>query len=226
MPLFNALPPSWKNALEDELHQPYIAKLETFLEAERASQTVYPPPESVFRALELTPLEEVKVLILGQDPYHGPGQAHGLSFSVQKGVRLPPSLLNMFKELQTDVGLPRAKHGFLEGWARQGVLLMNAVLTVRQGEANSHKSMGWEKFTDAVIAALNDKPTRVVFVLWGAYAQKKKVLITAPQHVVLESVHPSPLSANRGFFGSKPFCKINAALEGAGQTSINWALEE
>ena len=225
MPLFDALPPSWKHALEDELHKPYIAKLETFLEEERAAQTVYPPSEVVFRALELTPLEEVKVLILGQDPYHGPGQAHGLSFSVQKGVRTPPSLLNMFKELQADLGTPRAKSGFLEGWAQQGVLLLNAVLTVRQGEPNSHKSKGWEKFTDAIITALNKKSTRVVFVLWGAYAQKKSALITGPQHLILESVHPSPLSADRGFFGSKPFSKINAALEEAGQSPIEWTLE-
>jgi len=225
MPLFDALPESWKHALEAELHNPYIAKLETFLEAERAGHTVYPPPEAVFRALELTPLEKVKVLILGQDPYHGPGQAHGLSFSVPKGVRTPPSLLNMFKELQADVGIARAKHGFLEGWAQQGVLMMNAVLTVRQGEANSHKAKGWEKFTDAVIQVLNDRPSRVVFVLWGAYAQKKSALITGPQHVILESVHPSPLSADRGFFGSRPFSKINAALEAAGQSPIEWTLE-
>ncbi len=225
MPLFDALPDSWRSALEDELQKPYIAKLEAFLEEERTGQTVYPPPEAVFRALELTPLEEVRVLILGQDPYHGPGQAHGLSFSVPKGVRTPPSLLNMFKELNDDLGIARAKSGFLEGWAQQGVLLMNAVLTVRQGEANSHKAKGWEKFTDAVIRALNDKPSRVVFVLWGAYAQKKKALITGPLHLILESVHPSPLSADRGFFGSKPFSKINAALEEVGQSPVEWTLE-
>ena len=173
----------------------------------------------------MTPLEDVRVLILGQDPYHGPGQAHGLSFSVQKGVRTPPSLLNMFKELQADLRVPRAKHGFLEGWAQQGVLLLNAVLTVRQAEPNSHKAKGWEKFTDAVISALNEKPTQVIFVLWGAYAQKKKALITGSQHLILESAHPSPLSADRGFFGSKPFSKINLALEQSGQSSIDWALE-
>ena len=226
MSIFDALPESWKPALEGELQKPYIAKLEAFLEGERSSQTVFPPPEAVFRALELTPLEDVRVLILGQDPYHGPGQAHGLSFSVQKGVRTPPSLLNMFKELNADLGIPRAKHGFLEGWAQQGVLLLNSVLTVRQGEPNSHKAKGWEKFTDAVISALNEKQTGVIFVLWGAYAQKKKALITGQKHLILESVHPSPLSADRGFFGSKPFSKINLALENAGQTPIDWQLEK
>jgi uracil-DNA glycosylase len=221
MNLKSLLPQSWHTALEPEFEKPYIAKLETFLAAERASAEVFPPQSEVFRALELTPLSDVRVVILGQDPYHDNNQAHGLAFSVRHGIKLPPSLLNMYKELETDLGIKRAKHGFLEGWAKQGVLLLNTVLTVRAHEAASHKKQGWEQFTDAIIRAVNAKGERVVFVLWGAHAQKKLELLDVSRHVVLQSAHPSPLSAKAGFFGSKPFSKINALLA----EPINWNLE-
>ncbi|AWN22634.1 uracil-DNA glycosylase [Deinococcus irradiatisoli] len=217
------LPASWQAALAGEMQQPYFHKLMQFVAAERASGAVYPAPENVFNALRLTPLDEVKVLILGQDPYHGAGQAQGLAFSVRPGVRVPPSLVNIYKELHDDVGFTVPRHGDLRSWAQQGVLLLNAVLTVRQGEANSHAGHGWETFTDAVIRAVNARPQRVVFVLWGAYARKKAKLITAPQHVILESAHPSPLSVTK-FRGTKPFSKVNAALEEAGRGPVDWQL--
>ncbi|WP_085961159.1 uracil-DNA glycosylase [Deinococcus gobiensis] len=218
------LPESWRVALAAEFAAPSFHALKDFLVEERRTHTVYPPAPDVFNALRLTPLENVRVLILGQDPYHGAGQAHGLSFSVRPGVRVPPSLQNIYKELQTDLpGFTPPRHGDLRAWAEQGVLLLNAVLTVRAGEANSHAGKGWEGFTDAVIRAVNAKPGRVVFVLWGAYARKKAKLITGRQHVIIESAHPSPLSMAR-FMGSRPFSKVNAALEEAGEAPIDWQL--
>ena len=221
MSLKSLIPASWQAALEPELSKPYIAKLEQFLSTERATHQVFPPENQVFSALELTPLPKVRVLIVGQDPYHDDNQAHGLAFSVQRGIKVPPSLLNIYKELETDLGIPRAKHGFLEGWAKQGVLMLNTVLTVRAHEPASHKKRGWETLTDAIIKAVSAKPEPVVFVLWGAHAQKKLELIDTTRHTVLQSVHPSPLSAKSGFFGSQPFSKINAALA----TPIDWKLE-
>lgn len=218
------LPESWQRALEPEFAAPYFHDLKDFLVQERREQTIFPPAADVFNALRFTPLEDVKVLILGQDPYHRPGQAHGLSFSVRPGVTVPPSLRNIYKELVADIpGFTPPRHGYLKPWAQQGILLLNAVLTVREGQANSHANKGWEHFTDAVIRAVNDRPERVVFVLWGAYARKKKKLITGPQHVVIESAHPSPLSEAK-FFGSRPFSQVNAALEEAGRGAIDWQL--
>jgi uracil-DNA glycosylase len=183
---------------------------------------VYPPADEVFAALHLTPFADTRVMILGQDPYHGPKQAHGLCFSVRRGVPKPPSLLNIFKELRDDLGIEMPDHGSLEAWARQGVLLLNATLTVRGGQAASHQGKGWEVFTDEVLAAVNAKPERVVFILWGASARRKKSLIDTSRHVVIESAHPSPLSAHNGFFGSKPFSRANAALVAAGRDPIDW----
>ncbi len=223
MNLLEQIPPSWQSALQPEFQKPYLQKLEGFLESERAQHQVFPPEEQVFHALKVTPLDRVKVLIVGQDPYHDDGQAHGLAFSVQPGVRVPPSLANMYKELETDLGIPKLKSGFLEGWAKQGVLLLNTSLTVRAHQAGSHKNQGWEKLTDAIISAVSQKPERVVFVLWGAHAQKKLPLIDTSRHVVIQSAHPSPLSAHNGFFGSKPFSKINAALQEFGQPEIDWS---
>jgi uracil-DNA glycosylase len=225
MKLFDQIPASWQPYLEQEFGQPYIQKLEAFLESERATQQVFPPAENVFRALELTSFENVKVVILGQDPYHDDGQAHGLAFSVQPGIKPPPSLVNMFKELETDLGIPRPKTGFLEPWAKQGVLMLNAVLTVRAHAAGSHQKQGWEKLTDAIIKAISSHKRGVVFVLWGAYAHKKTDLIDASCHTVLKAVHPSPLSARNGFFGSKPFSSINTALIEAENSEIDWRLE-
>ncbi len=218
------LPESWQGALGDELQKPYFEKLRDFVDAERASQTIFPPEDKVFGALEATPYESVKVFLLGQDPYHGPGQAHGLSFSVLPGNTKPPSLINIFKELHDDLGCKVPNNGYLMPWAQQGVLLLNAVLTVRAHQANSHKGKGWEKFTDAVLKAVNEKQERVVFVLWGGYARKKVPLIDTSRHVIVESAHPSPLSAHTGFFGSKPFSQINAALREAGQGEIDWQI--
>jgi uracil-DNA glycosylase len=185
---------------------------------------VYPPHDEVFAALHLTPFREVKAVILGQDPYHGRGQAHGLCFSVRHGVQPPPSLQNIFKELEADLGISPPDHGCLDAWARQGVLLLNASLTVRAGRAASHQGKGWETFTDEVLRAVNTKPERVVFILWGASARRKKALIDTSRHVIIESAHPSPLSASNGFFGSRPFSRANAALVEAGREPIDWAL--
>jgi len=218
------LPRSWRPHLDAETEKPYFAGLREFVDRERRTHEVYPPEEEVFAALELTPYERVKVMILGQDPYHGPGQAHGLAFSVRPGVTPPPSLRNLLRELKDDAGCPVPDNGDLIPWARQGILLLNAVLTVRAGEPNSHKGKGWETFTDAVIRAVDARPEPVVFVLWGGYAAKKEALIDTGRHTVLKSAHPSPLSARRGFFGSRPFTKINAALEKSGQTPIDWCL--
>ena len=218
------LPVSWRSALAGALEHESFRALAAFVAEERTLHDVFPPAERVFSAFELTPLSSVRVLLLGQDPYHDHGQAHGLCFSVEKGVAIPPSLRNMYAELEADLGHPPAPHGHLASWAEQGVLMLNAVLTVRAHEPNSHKDKGWERFTDAVIRAVNDKPEPVVFVLWGGYAKKKKKLVTAPHHVVIESAHPSPLSARSGFFGSKPFSKINAALRAAGTPEIDWRI--
>jgi uracil-DNA glycosylase len=223
------LPPSWQPHLAAELALPYIVKLAAFLATERAAHTIYPPAHQVFRALELTPFDQLSVVILGQDPYHGAGQAHGLAFSVQPDVKLPPSLVNIYKELETDLGLPRPTTGFLEPWAKQGVLLLNTALTVREGLANSHSKQGWERLTDAVIRTIAIRAAPVIFVLWGANAQKKTKLIDAVpdsgRHTIIQSAHPSPLSAHNGFFGSKPFSRINTALAERGKPPINWALD-
>lgn len=214
----------WNPILRQELHKPYWDPLQRFVHDERERHDVYPPEDEVFAALHLTPYADVKVLILGQDPYHGPGQAHGLCFSVRPGVPAPPSLSNIFTELQSDLGLARPPQGTLEPWARQGVLLLNATLTVRAHSAASHQGKGWEHFTDAVIAAVNAKPDRVVFILWGSSARKKAPLIDRSRHSVIESPHPSPLSAHRGFLGSKPFSRANQLLTEVGRGPIDWNL--
>ena len=213
---------TWSALLQREIGSERHIELQRFIAHERLESTVFPPAQDVYDALELTPFESTKVVILGQDPYHGIGQAHGLSFSVRGNTPIPPSLRNIFQELFTDVAIQREQNGDLTGWARQGVLLLNTSLTVREGEPGSHKNRGWEHITDTVMSALNEKPTRVVFVLWGAHARNKKTLITQAHHVVIESAHPSPLSAHRGFFGSKPFSQINSALEEAGLSPIKW----
>jgi len=219
------IPEDWKEALSAETAKPYFAELGQFVDSERAAHTVFPPESDVFNALKLTPLATVNVFILGQDPYHDDNQAHGLAFSVQPGITPPPSLKNMFKELKEDLGIETTKgNGYLVPWAEQGVLLLNTVLTVRAHEPASHKGRGWETFTDAVIRAVNDKPEPVIFVLWGGHAQKKRALIDETRHTVIASAHPSPLSAKSGFFGSKPFSKINAALQAADKEPIDWAL--
>lgn len=217
---------TWRPVLIEETRKPYFKELLRFVAEQRQRVTVFPPEEEVFAALHLTPIEAVKVLILGQDPYHDDGQAHGLCFSVQPGVAIPPSLQNIFKELHSDLGCAIPNHGYLTHWAEQGVLLLNTVLTVQAHQANSHQGKGWEIFTDAVIAAVNAKDERVVFVLWGANARRKKELIDTRRHVVIESPHPSPLSAHRGFFGSRPFSRINAALRAAGRAEIDWQIAD
>lgn len=220
-----ALHESWKGPLRGEFESPYMAELKAFLVAEKAAgKRIFPKGSEWFRALDLTPLDQVRVVILGQDPYHGPGQAHGLCFSVQPGVRTPPSLINIYKELQADLSIAPAKHGFLESWARQGVLLLNAVLTVEMAQAASHQGKGWEKFTDAVIRLVNGQDRPIVFLLWGSYAQKKAGFVDTGRHLVLKSAHPSPLSAHNGFFGSKPFSQTNTFLQDKGLSPIDWAL--
>jgi uracil-DNA glycosylase len=214
----------WNPVLRGEFDKPYWRELQTFVADERRSRRVYPAPEDVFAALHLTPYAGTKVLILGQDPYHGPQQAHGLCFSVRQGVPPPPSLQNIFRELQDDLGYPLPGHGNLEHWAREGVLLLNATLTVRAGQAASHQGKGWETFTDEVIRAVAAKPERVVFILWGSMARRKRALIHGLQHTVIESAHPSPLSAHNGFFGSRPFSRANAALIEAGRTPVDWRI--
>ncbi|WRH77080.1 MAG: uracil-DNA glycosylase [Sphingobium sp.] len=222
-----ALHESWKAPLLPEFEADYMARLEAFLLGEKAAgKQIFPNSEEWFRALELTPLEKVRVVILGQDPYHGPGQAHGLCFSVQPGVRPPPSLVNIYKELQTDLGISRPHHGFLEHWATQGVLLLNSVLTVEMTKAASHRSKGWEKFTDAVIRLVNAKTDPVVFMLWGNYAQKKADFVDSARHLILKAAHPSPLSAHNGFLGCRHFSQCNAFLENKGLPPIDWALPE
>ena len=217
---------TWRPVLIAETEKPYWKPLQQFVRDERSKYKVFPPDKEVFAALHLTPYEEVKVLILGQDPYHEQGQAQGLCFSVRPDVAIPPSLVNIYKELHDDLGCKISNNGDLTPWAKQGVLLLNAVLTVRAHQANSHAGKGWENFTDAIIRAASAKPDRVVFVLWGAYARKKKPLIDLTRHVVIESAHPSPLSASNGFFGSRPFSKINAALREAGKPEIDWQIPD
>lgn len=219
------LPADWKAALSDELKKPYFLKLKQFVDAERAAHDVFPPESDVFNAFQLTPYKRVKVLLLGQDPYHDVGQAHGLAFSVKPGVKRPPSLGNIFKELHNDLGCRVPNHGHLVLWAERGVMLLNAVLTVRAHKAASHKDHGWETFTDAVIRVLNDRPRPLVFLLWGAYAQKKIKLIDAARNRIVMGAHPSPLSA-RKFFGSKPFSAVNRALEELGEEPIDWRLPD
>ncbi len=218
------LPPSWKAVLADEFTKPYFPRLQEFVAAERETHTVYPPEADVYNAFKYTPYDEVKVLLLGQDPYHGANQAEGLCFSVRTGVPKPPSLVNIYKEMEADLGVPRAAHGFLEHWARQGVLLLNTVLTVQMGLAASHRDKGWERFTDAVVRLVAARDQPVVFMLWGSHAQKKAAFVDSTRHLVLRSPHPSPLSAHTGFFGSKPFSKANAFLVAHGEEPIDWAL--
>jgi len=217
------LPDSWRERIGAELRKPYFDQLRRFVDQERSEHDVFPAAEDVFTALRLTPADRVRVLILGQDPYHDIDQAHGLSFSVRRGNRLPPSLRNIFRELQADLGIDPVGHGCLESWARQGVLLLNTVLTVRAHQPNSHRRKGWEEFTTRVIECVNELP-QVAFVLWGKPAQEKAHLIDA-RHLIIESPHPSPLSARRGFIGSRPFSRINTFMEGSGQPPVNWQLD-
>nr|WP_201305306.1 uracil-DNA glycosylase [Paenibacillus puerhi] len=216
----------WEELLEGEFQQPYYLELREFLKQEYASRTIYPDMHDIFNALRHTAYHDVKAVILGQDPYHGPGQAHGLSFSVKPGVPTPPSLQNMLKELRDDLGCRLPDNGYLIPWADQGVLLLNTVLTVREGAANSHKGHGWERFTDRIISLLNDREKPIVFILWGSHAQSKGQFITRAQHRILLSVHPSPLSSHRGFFGSKPYSQTNAFLESIGSEPIDWQLPD
>lgn len=213
---------TWNEILAEEMEKDYYQQLQAFVQKRRAEVRVFPEEKNVFNALKLTPFESVKVVILGQDPYHGFGQAHGLSFSVQKGIPLPPSLRNIYKELQDDLGGELPTEGDLSDWAKQGVLLLNTVLTVEEGNANSHKGMGWETLTNRLIESLNELNHPVIFILWGKPAQDKEKLITNPSHVILKAPHPSPLSAYRGFCGSKPFSKVNEILIQQGQTPIRW----
>ncbi|WP_370693696.1 uracil-DNA glycosylase [Oceanobacter sp. 3_MG-2023] len=220
-----ALDSSWQQVLGDELNQPYMRQLREFLAMEKAAgKVIFPQGPLIFNAFNHTPFEQVRVVIIGQDPYHGPGQAHGLSFSVQSGTRIPPSLANIFKEMEADLGIRMSGSGDLTPWADQGVLLLNATLTVEQARAGSHQKKGWERFTDTVIQRLNEQRDGLVFVLWGSYAQKKGAMIDQNKHLVLKSVHPSPLSAHRGFFGQKPFSRINQYLVSRGQPPIQWQL--
>lgn len=223
------LHPSWLDPLRGEFASDYMASLRAFLVAEKAAgKAIFPKGPEWFRALDLTPLDNVRVVILGQDPYHGPGQAHGLCFSVKPGTRTPPSLVNIYKEMEADLGIPPARHGFLEHWAEQGVLLLNAVLTVQMGMAASHQGRGWERFTDAVIRLVNAREKPVVFMLWGSHAQKKAAFVESVErggrHLVLRAPHPSPLSAHTGFLGCRHFSKANAFLEAHGEKPIDWAL--
>jgi uracil-DNA glycosylase len=222
-----ALGPTWLAVLKDEFEKPYMLQLKKFLQTEKESgQLVYPKNADIFNAFNSTPFDKVKVVILGQDPYHGPQQAHGLSFSVQKGIDIPRSLMNIYKELATDIaGFVKPTHGNLQYWANQGVLLLNATLTVRAGQAASHQKQGWETFTDEVIKKLSDKRSGLVFILWGSYAQSKIPLIDTGKHHIIKSVHPSPLSVERGFWGSKPFSKANEYLIKEGETPIDWQIK-
>ena len=221
----NILKNDWKDLLEDEFNKEYYQTLRNFLTNEYKTKTIYPDKYDIFNALHFTSYKDIKVVILGQDPYHGPGQAHGLSFSVNPGIKIPPSLLNIYKELNSDLGCYIPNNGYLKKWADQGVLLLNTSLTVRAGEANSHKSIGWEIFTDKIISLVNEKEDPVVFLLWGNNAIKKKNLITNKRHLILTSVHPSPLSASRGFLGSKPFSKINNFLISINKKPTDWQIE-
>ena len=212
----------WDIMLQDEFDRPYFKRLENFLTEERARYEIYPPQEDVFNALRYSSFQDTKVVILGQDPYHEPGQAHGMCFSVNKGVKIPPSLVNIYKEIEDDLGIKPPSHGYLAGWARQGVLLLNTVLTVRRGQANSHKGKGWEIFTDRIVEILNERHKPLVFILWGANAKSKTELITNKDHMVITGAHPSPLSAWKGFFGGGYFSKTNRYMEITGQDPVNW----
>ncbi|WP_147535165.1 uracil-DNA glycosylase [Bacillus marasmi] len=214
----------WDSLLEEEYSKPYYQQLRESLKKEYVSSVIYPAQHDIFNALKHTSYNDTKVVIIGQDPYHGAGQAHGLSFSVKPGIAIPPSLKNIYKELHADAGCPMPNHGYLGEWSQRGVLLLNAVLTVRAGKPNSHKALGWENFTNRVIETLNNREKPVVFILWGNFAQKKENLITAPQHLIIKSPHPSPLSANKGFFGSKPFSKANSFLREMGCGEIDWEI--
>ncbi len=216
---------SWKQVLSDEFSAPYFRELKQFLMEEREKFTIYPPGKQIFSAFNNTPFHKVKVVILGQDPYHGPGQAHGLCFSVSKGMKQPPSLKNIFREINDDLGTPEPNHGYLGSWARQGVLLLNATLTVRARQPGSHQNRGWERFTDAAIVALSEKRTGLVFLLWGSYAQAKEGMIDPTKHHVLKAPHPSPFSAARGFFGCRHFSAANKLLRDQGKEEINWAIQ-
>ena len=220
------MPTDWNPLLRDELSKPYWADLQKFVADERRRHRVFPPEDEVFAALHETPFASVRVVILGQDPYHGEGQAHGLCFSVRRGVAVPPSLRNVHAELRSDLGIDTPTHGNLSAWARRGVLLLNTTLTVREGQAASHQGRGWETFTDRVIERVNERSERTVFVLWGGHARRKKSLVTNPIHTVIESAHPSPLSAHNGFLGSKPFSRANAALAEAGLEPVDWTLDD
>ena len=219
--------PSWQHELNTEFDQPYMHNLKTFLRDEKdLNKVIYPQSSNWFHALEITPLEDVKVVILGQDPYHQPNQAHGLCFSVLPGIKTPPSLVNIYKELESDLDIKPANHGYLESWAKQGVLLLNAVLTVEDSNANAHQGKGWEKFTDKVISTVNEQCDNVVFMLWGGYAQKKGGVIDTEKHLVLKAPHPSPLSAYRGFLGCRHFSQANTYLKQYGKNSIDWSLPD
>jgi uracil-DNA glycosylase len=222
--MMRVLTTDWNHILADEFMSSYWHELQGFVTSERSQYQVFPAPENVFNALELTPFAKTQIVILGQDPYHGPGQAHGLAFSVQQGSRIPPSLRNIYKELADDIDCQVPSHGDLTSWGQQGVLLLNTTLTVRSGEAASHQGHGWETFTDRVIRELNDKTESIVFILWGASSRKKATLINQQRHVVIESAHPSPLSARHGFFGSRPFSRANTALIENGREPINWSI--
>lgn len=218
-----ALHSSWQSVIGHAFDEPYMLELRAFLADQKAAgKTIYPPGSQIFNAFNHTPFDQVRVVIIGQDPYHGPGQAHGLCFSVPEGVKPPPSLVNIYKELESDLGLSMPKNGDLTAWTHQGVLLLNATLTVEAANAGSHQNQGWEIFTDTAITALNDQREGIAFVLWGSYAQKKGAIIDTNKHCVIKSPHPSPLSAHRGFFGSKPFSKINTYLTQQGQAPIDW----
>lgn len=221
-----AIDNDWLEVLKPEFAKPYYRSLYDFINSEYSTRVVYPPAQDIFSALHLTPRRKVKAVILGQDPYHNEGQAHGLSFSVRPGVEIPPSLVNIFKELHDDIGCRIPNNGFLESWARQGVLMLNTVLTVRAHQANSHQGVGWEHFTDAVIRSVDELDHPVVFMLWGRPAQSKQTLITNPEHLILKAPHPSPLSAYRGFFGCRHFSKTNEFLKEHGMEPIDWQIED
>lgn len=220
------LEPQWKSVLQDEFSKDYMRNLKSFLQSEmKAKKQIFPRGSEYFAALNLTAFDKVKVVIVGQDPYHGPGQAHGLCFSVKQGVKAPPSLQNIFKELHADLNLPIPTHGNLSSWAKQGVLLLNSVLTVENGKAAAHQGKGWEAFTDRIISSLNENRENIVYLLWGAYAQKKAHFVDRQKNLVLEGPHPSPLSAHRGFFGTRPFSQINNYLKSKGKAEIDWRLD-
>lgn len=226
MSLAELIPSEWRKILSEELNAPYFHKLEAFLDQEWKNEQIFPPKDEIFTAFKLTPYEQIKVFVVGQDPYHDDNQAHGLAFSVKHGIKLPPSLRNIYKELEDDLGIPMANTGFLENWAKQGVFMLNTVLTVRAHNANSHAKQGWEVFTDYVLKKVNEREDPVIFLLWGSQAIKKEEHIDTGKHTVISSAHPSPLSAYRGFFGSKPFSKINDKLTELGKTPINWQIPE